>query len=760
MTKDECLALLDSYGTAENIRRHCLEVGRVAHRISVALKEAGCETEPEAVLAAGTLHDIARAEGYDHGQIAAKMLEDIAPELSDLVKHHMTMRLPESVDELTDAGIVALADRVVKEGEYVGYEERMGAILARRKPEDYENFEAFKEFINSGTKLIESIESVTGTSMSRIVMGGGVSLSEIIDKVERPGRYVGGEIGSYDKDPGGVALRFCFAFPDLYEIGMSYTGFQILYGLLNSRDDVYCERAFSVAPDMEAAMRAAGLPLFSLETRTPLSEFDMIGFTLQYELSFTNVLAMLDQAGVPLLAAERDDSHPIVFSGGPCTANPEPLADFTDLYCIGDGEDVIEAVSDIYIDLRRSGEYGDGRRRGSRAFKAEFLRRAAKVEGVYVPAHYEPYYEPDEALGAEVYAGRRKVEEDAADRTGRGFVADIENAFFPTKPVVPLIGTVHDRAVVEIMRGCYRDCRFCQAGHSCSVVRRRSPEKIKQLIKEQLANTGYDEVSLLSLSTGDYPGIEGLTTELMEELAPLDVYLSLPSLRLDSLQSETLEKISEYKSGGLTFAPEAGTQRLRELVRKRITEEDIMRSLEIAIPLGFVKFKYYFMIGFPTETDEDIDAIADLAGRAYAHGRRVQKEAGTRGSLSIGVSVSNFVPKPGSPLQYAEGCGEAELLAKIHRLRDRVKKVRGVSLKYHDTRMSRVEMLLSKGDRRTGRVIAAAYRSGCRFDSWREYFDYEVWLAAFAACGVPSDRDLYADEGRPQPWGFIEVGKE
>jgi len=748
--------ILDAHGTPEHVKRHCMAVGDAAVNICAALMEAGVSgLDADAVCLAGYLHDIARA-GKDHDSVGAEMLRamdfgdiPVSTELreaaADIVARHMRLNFPDALGGLDSAAIVSLADRTVKEDVFVGYETRMEDLLLRYK--GIEDVEArVHENMGMALSLISQIEEVTGRTLADIATGGRVEISPLLSLTERPGQYIGGEIGSVRKEWRGAAFRFCFAFPDLYEIGMSYTGMQILYGLLNAREDILCERAFAPGADMARLLEGRGLPLFSLENHMPLRNFDMVGFTLQYELCYTNVVRMLGQAGIPLLAEDRGAGDPIVIAGGPCCANIEPMAPFFDLVCVGDGEEALLAVADAFIAHTERGRMlgfvdidmpaGD-KGRG----KEEFLRLCSGISGVYAPGFYQPAYTEGPVP---VFSHFEKKYPELPDQIWRAAISDLETAFFPVRPLVSHIESVHDRVSVEIMRGCYRKCAFCQASYACSGVRRRSPERIKELIFEGLANTGYDEVTLLSLSTGDYPGIENLVTELMGELAAADATLSMPSLRLDSLKEETLAKIAEYKRSGLTFAPEAGTQRLRDSIGKQLTEDDLFHALDICLPLGFRKFKFYFMIGLPGETYEDIDGIAELAAKTVSYARALGFERGEKYQLNLSVSVSNFVPKPGTPFEREKGDSEEELLAKIHYLKDAMRKAKGVGFKYHDTRMSRVEMLLAKGDRRMAEVVRIAAERGEGFDSWREHFSYANWLAAFEEAGLPAE-DLYVD---------------
>ncbi|MDR1816025.1 MAG: HD domain-containing protein, partial [Clostridiales Family XIII bacterium] len=519
MTKTELAQFLEAQGAPEHVKRHCLAAGDVAVNVAAALTAAGfvkadgAPLDMDVVRTAAYLHDVARA-GKDHDVVGAEIVRPLNEAAGEAVRRHMKLIFPEKIADVTEAEIVSLGDRTVREDRYVGYEARMDDLLMRYGDVP-EVVARVRKNMDLALGLIAQIEETCGRPFAEIAAGGTVDVAPLLRRVERPGRYIGGEVGAAQKDWNEPdAVRFCFAFPDLYEIGMSYTGLQILYGLLNAADGVLCERTFAPALDMQALMKEEGVPLFSLETRHAVRDFDLVGFTLQYELCYTNVIRMLDLAGIPVHAAERGEGDPVVVCGGPCCANPLPMAPFADLFVIGDGEEVAVRLCEAF----RASERRD-----------DFLRRAAEMDGVILSKAILP---DSRGVGRQDAA---PTVEDGGTIVMRAVVADLDAAFFPVRPVVPHIEAVHERAAVEIMRGCYRACRFCQAGHACAGVRRRSPEKIKELLLAQLAHTGYDEASLLSLSTGDYPGIEGLVTELMDVLAPMDVALSLPSLRLDSL---------------------------------------------------------------------------------------------------------------------------------------------------------------------------------------------------------------------------------
>ena len=559
--------------------------------------------------------------------------------------------------------------------------------------------------------------------------------------VQKPGRYSGGEINSVIKDKTKVDVRFAFCFPDTYEIGMSHLGMKILYSQFNSREDIWCERVFAPWVDFEEKMREHNIPLFALESRDSIKDFDFIGFTLQYELSYTNVLNMLDLAGVPLRSEDRKDLSPLVVAGGPCVCNAEPLADFVDLFFLGEGEEVDLEVIDLYKEFKKKG--------GS---KADFLKEAAKIEGVYVPSLYDVSYNEDGTVSA-------VTPKDGAPKTvKKRIIKDMDNCFYPDKFVVPFIEIVHDRAVQEVFRGCIRGCRFCQAGFIYRPVREKSADTVDRQAKALCESTGYDEISLSSLSTSDYTELEPLLNQMLCWTEPNEISLALPSLRVDNFSKELLDKINHVRKSGLTFAPEAGTQRLRDVINKNVTEEEIFRTCKTAFEGGYTAVKLYFMLGLPTETDEDLAGIADLGQRIidlfYSLPERPKGK-----SPSVSISVSTFVPKPFTPFQF-EPQIERDEIERRQTVLKYSNKNRRVNISWHDSSTSLLEGAFARGDRRLGRVIESAFKKGCKFDSWNECFKPELWEEAFAENGLSPE--FYAGRKREyseiNPWDHLDYG--
>ena len=564
------------------------------------------------------------------------------------------------------------------------------------------------------------------------------NIKDYLPLVRRPSRYIGGEVNSVVKDLSTVELKFGLAFPDAYEVGMSHLGIQILYQILNARDEVACERVFAPWPDMEALLRDKGERLRTLESSIALGELDVLGFSLQYELSYTNVLNMLDLGGIPLKAAERLASDPFVIGGGPSCFNPEPMAEFFDAFLLGDGEEAVVEIAEAVIDSKREG-----------ADRAATLRRLSGIKGVYVPSLFDVSYNADGTVGeiTPLHPGYDCVE--------RRIVTDIDALAVPARPVIPFVETIHDRVTIEIARGCTRGCRFCAAGMLYRPVRERSPALIARIIKETLANTGYDEVSFLSLSTGDYTGISELLAALMGCFAAEHIAVSLPSMRVGTLNEQLAAEISRVRKTGFTLAPEAGSERLRLLINKGITEEDLLTGAEEVFRLGWKALKLYFMTGLPTETEADVADIVRLAGAVKRKGRQAK---GGR-SPQVNVSVATFIPKPFTPFQWAPQATTDESRAAQRLLRKRLK-AQGLGFKWHDPAMSLFEGVFSRGDRRLSAVILKAFESGCRFDGWSEWFDPEPWHAAFAAAGI--ETDFYTARRRPAaevfPWDHLRAG--
>ena len=566
-------------------------------------------------------------------------------------------------------------------------------------------------------------------------------LEKILPLVQKPGRYIGGELNSVEKDPSTVDMRFAFCFPDTYEIGMSHLGIKILYYLINEREDAYCERVFAPWLDMEEQMRKVGLPLFTLETGTPLSEFDLIGFTLQYEMSFTTCLYMLELGGVPLLAKDRHGLENLVVGGGPCACNPEPIADFFDLFMLGDGEEVMMDLLDLYKEYKGQG-----------ASREEFLKAASHIGGIYVPSLYDVSYNEDGTVKAVSPVG------DAPAVVRKRVVADLDSAYYPDKFLVPYIDIVHDRAVEEIYRGCIRGCRFCQAGFLYRPIREKSVDTINAQAKSLCESTGYDEISVISLSTSDYSGIQPLLSDMADWTAEQKINISLPSLRIDTFSDELVEKLNLIRRSGLTFAPEAGSQRMRDVINKNITEEDIMKSVRIAFANNYATVKLYFMLGLPYETMEDVEAIVDLGKQIvdafYQNPDRVKGR-----HLTVNISASPFVPKPYTPFQWEPQDTKASIEEKQERLHELAAKTR-LHISSHHSDTIFLEAAFARGDRRLCKVIRKAFEKGCYFDSWDNCFDIEKWMEAFEECGL--DPAFYSNRRRSYdevlPWDHLDNG--
>ncbi len=563
-------------------------------------------------------------------------------------------------------------------------------------------------------------------------------LEELFLTVQKPGRYCGGEQGSVVKDKEKVDVRFAFCFPDTYEVGMSHLGMKILYSQFNEREDIWCERVFAPWNDFAQVMRENDIPLFALESRDPVKDFDFVGFTLQYEMSYTNVLSMLDLAGIPLRSKDRKELSPLVVAGGPCVCNAEPLADFIDLFFLGEGEEVDLEVIDLYKECKNNGDS-----------KEEFLKKASQIEGVYVPSLYEVKYD-----GQEIKSITPK--DNAPATVKKRIIKDMDKSFYPKEFVVPYIEIVHDRAVQEIYRGCIRGCRFCQAGFIYRPVREKSAEVISKQAKDLCDFTGYDEISLSSLSTSDYTRLEPLLEKLLDWTDKDKVSLSLPSLRIDNFSPELLKKINHIRKSGLTFAPEAGTQRLRDVINKNITEKEILDTCRVAFMGGHTSVKLYFMIGLPTETDEDIVGIAQLAQKIVDMYYSMDERPKGR-SVDVGVSVSTFVPKAFTPFQFEPQITREEILRRQSLLRSAIT-TKKISLSWHDSATSFLEGVFARGDRRLSDVIETAYKMGCVFDGWSECFDLDKWLCAFEKCNINpedySERKFSYDE--ILPWEHLD----
>lgn len=570
---------------------------------------------------------------------------------------------------------------------------------------------------------------------------------DILMKIEKPARYIGGELNSVMKEKARVKLRFAMCFPDVYEIGMSHLGMQILYGMFNEMEDVWCERVFSPWIDLDQILRREQIPLFALESQEPVSRFDFLGFTLQYEMCYTNVLQVLELSGIPLLAKDRTWKDPIVIGGGPCIYNPEPIADFFDLVYVGEGETRYRELFDLYLACKEEG-----------VSREEFLHRAGRIGGIYAPNLYHITYAQDGTV-----EGMTPEYEDLPKTIRKETVTDLDVAYYPLKPIVPFIRATQDRIVLEVQRGCIRGCRFCQAGQIYKPIRERSVETLKRYAGELMKNTGYEEISLSSLSTSDYTGLQELLEYLIAECSARKINVSLPSLRIDAFSLDVMNKVQDVRKSSLTFAPEAGSQRMRDIINKGLTKEDILHGAKMAFEGGWNKVKLYFMLGLPQEEDADITAIADLCNDIAAlYYETVPKES-RQGRIQITASTSFFIPKPFTAFQWAPMNGMEEFVRKAmltkNSIMEKLNK-KSISYHWHEAGTSVMEGILARGDRRVGKVIMDAYRHGCIYDAWTEQYHHDRWMEAFERQGLDWEfyilRERAADE--VFPWDFIDCG--
>lgn len=569
---------------------------------------------------------------------------------------------------------------------------------------------------------------------------------EILLTIDQPARYIGGELNMVEKDPASIDIRFAMCFPDVYEIGMSHLGIQILYDMFNRREDVYCERVYSPWPDLHKIMKEQHIPLFALESQQPVKNFDFLGITIQYEMCYTNILQILDLSRIPLHAKDRGEGMPIVIGGGPCVSNPEPIADFFDLFYIGEGEISYDALFDLYKQCKKD-----------HISRLDFLRRAAQIPGIYVPSMYEPAYGSDGCL-----SGFTPKYTDIPAKVEKQIVLDMDSAPYPTKPLVPFLKATQDRVVLEVQRGCIRGCRFCQAGMIYRPTREKDVEQLKKYAYDMLSSTGHEEISLSSLSTSDYSQLEELVNYLIENFHDKGVNISLPSLRIDAFSLDVMSKVQDIRKSSLTFAPEAGSQRMRDVINKGLTKEMILDGAGQAFAGGWQKVKLYFMLGLPTETTEDMQAIAALANDIAVRYYEIPKDK-RNGKCQITISTSFFVPKPFTPLQWAPMCTADEYLEKARVVNEAVKNQlnrKSIRYNWHEADVTVLEGVFARGDRRVGAAIERAYEKGALFDAWSEYFDNDRWLEAFAETGV--DISFYTLRPRELdelfPWDFIDVG--
>ena len=569
---------------------------------------------------------------------------------------------------------------------------------------------------------------------------------EILLTVEKPARYIGGEVNMQIKNPAEIDIRFCMCFPDVYEIGMSHLGIQILYDIFNRREDTYCERVYSPWVDLDKIMRERNIPLFALESQDPIKDFDFLGITLQYEMCYTNILQILELSQIPIYAKDRTEDDPIVIGGGPCSYNPEPIADFFDFFYIGEGETVYNQILDEYKECKKSG-----------MTRKEYLERVAQIEGMYVPAFYDVKYKVDGTIER-----FEKNNSFAPDTVKKQVEMNLSETYYPTKPIVPFIKVTQDRVVLEIQRGCIRGCRFCQAGMIYRPTRGRSLEFLKNCVKEMLENTGHEEVSLSSLSSSDYSNLQELVYFLIEEYGPKGINIALPSLRIDAFAIDVMSKVQDVRKSSLTFAPEAGSQRLRDVINKGLTEEAILGGAMKAFQSGWTRVKLYFMLGLPTETEEDIEGIAILTDKIAREYYTIPKDQ-RNGKVSINTSSSFFVPKPFTPFQWSRMINGKEYLERQRFLKGKMKEqLNNKSIKYnwHEAELTELEGVLARGDRKISKAIYDAYKAGCLYDSWTEHFQYGKWMKAFEENGI--DMEFYNCRERAEdeifPWDFIDVG--